>query len=266
MQPISNTNQIMKHTQLFLSALIACALFSCKPESIVPMPIPGAKADFAYFVDDYNPLKISFANRSTNGLKVYMWEYGDNTFYQSKEQVTKVYSAAGTYTVTLICKDGNGYSYECKKQITVGNPGIDPGDDPGTVKSYNKVYIAGFELYDIYTSSYTEFYTYFDITLVDLMGTQRTYTTPRSSFKLKKSNLPYEQYFNEPILIGSAPNAFDYYRIITVKGYYSPYPNTDGISTIVHIIDNPSDLEYQTEYILKNENGEKELGVLLWYE
>ena len=59
---------------------------------------------------------------------------GDGKTYASGDRITHTYSKAGIYSVTLVCKDKNGYSYETSKRVTVGNGSS--GGGTGTQECY----------------------------------------------------------------------------------------------------------------------------------
>lgn len=131
--PDFKTPLIMKHN-LFL--LIAAAIMAACSTPDLPTPDKNAKADFTYYCVDaeYHPLSITFNNASTAGLSVWLWEMGDGKTYASGDRITHTYSKAGIYSVTLVCKDKNGYSYETTKSVTVGNGSS--GGGTGTKECY----------------------------------------------------------------------------------------------------------------------------------
>lgn len=256
----------MKHTHLFLLALAAIFLIGCKPESIVPTPITGAEADFKYFASDNNPLKITFASTSTAGLSVYMWDFGDDTFNMGAEQTTKIYKAAGTYTVTLTCKDKNNYPYKCQKQIAVGqsDPGTNPGDDPGTTPGTTpkKTYLKGFRLYNI-NKDYEQFYIQYEMQGTDLYGNPSLdiLTSPQLMLDYLLPITVECDY-----LIGDYSNTFDWYKNILFTVYCSQdsYTSLAGDIIMVGILNTPSDMNNRAEYII-NKDGVK-FGLLFEYK
>ena len=109
----------MKNFYLVLLAIIATAFISCEQKTVtLPVTEPtNGKADFYYI--EISPLFVKFYNMSDNGLTPTYWDFGDGHAASGGEDVLNKYSKAGTYSVTLTCKDRNGYHYETTKSITV---------------------------------------------------------------------------------------------------------------------------------------------------
>ena len=133
----------MKHN-LFL--LIAVAFLAACSTPDIPAPIKNAKADFTYRVfDEYHPLTIVFQNASTDGLSVWLWQMGDGKSYSSGDYLIHEYAKAGTYDVTLVCKDKNSYTYDVTKTITITGTGTISGtggdsENPGTQEELNPAF------------------------------------------------------------------------------------------------------------------------------
>ena len=246
----------MKHTH-FLLAVIIIALSSCNIEDSIPKPIPGAKADFEYYIDDTNPLKVTFANKSTSGLYVDFWDYGDDTYYRGSDQVTHIYKSAGTYTVTLDLKDKNNYPYRCQKQITVSSSG--GGDIPGG--NYKKVYLKGFKLYSI-SKDYESFYIQYELqcpySFVD--DGVNILTTPQL---MRDYMLPITVEYK--YLMGDYPNPFDWFDSVMFTVYCSPdsYESQAGDIILVKYLSDPNVMDNTTEYIF--EQGGTKVGLLFDY-
>lgn len=120
--------------------LIAAAFLAACNVPDMPTPDKNAKVDFTYSCLDaeYYPLTIVFENASTGGLSVWSWEMGDGKAYASGNIITHTYSKAGIYSVTLICKDKNGYHYETTKSVAVGNGSS--GGGTGTQEELNPAF------------------------------------------------------------------------------------------------------------------------------
>lgn len=121
-----------------LLLIFAAAIMTACSTPDIPAPIKNAKADFTYKVfDEYHPLTITFTNASSSGLTPDLWSMGDGKEYLGTDRLIHEYDRAGTYTVTLVCKDANKYSYEATKTITITSSGVSGNDgDTGTQECY----------------------------------------------------------------------------------------------------------------------------------
>ncbi|MGV8110099.1 PKD domain-containing protein [Methanospirillum sp.] len=89
---------------------------------VMPMNVPSFSADFTGGPQSGPaPLAVSFADLSKGNPKTWVWEFGDGTTSIDQNPV-HIYSAPGTYTVTLkIAKDSSTGMKERKNYISVTN-------------------------------------------------------------------------------------------------------------------------------------------------
>lgn len=262
----------MKHTHLFLLAVIALA--ACN--QIEPKkPIDNAKVDFTIKTNEKAPLVVSVANQSTTGLTVYKWEWGDGTdlvvWPSSHEQTVHTYDHAGTYDITLTCRDKNSFQYSATKSVTVGQSGENTGDDPkdnpqddpkdDPTLGASKVYLSGYKIYSM-EGNPKNFYTQLEVSMLMLMGDPKEIlTSPQLMYNYL---LPFT--FNiTPVLIGDLPNPFDYYTDIMVTLYCSESKiSQSGDIAILKWFDDPSVFDGKTEYIIQH--GDSKIGLIFTYK
>lgn len=89
---------------------------SCKETATLPPPAPFAVFDFSKDGGE-PPLEISFTNKSSN-TQTYVWDFGDNTPTSTELSPKHIYTAAGTYTVTLTAT-GKGGTTKAQQSIFV---------------------------------------------------------------------------------------------------------------------------------------------------
>jgi PKD repeat protein len=91
----------------------------------------------------YAPLSVQFTDLSKNATE-WNWDFGDNTPISIEQSPEHIFSAVGTYTVTLVATNGDGSSDEKSMDITVNRVPTPPvagftasttkGTSPLTVK------------------------------------------------------------------------------------------------------------------------------------
>ena len=82
------------------------------------------EANFSYANDNECGL-VTFANLSAGQIELYSWDFGDGT---SSEEANPIYTyqTAGTYTIQLTVRDGNGCTDTYQETVTVQNDLIAP--------------------------------------------------------------------------------------------------------------------------------------------
>ncbi|GEP96866.1 PKD domain-containing protein [Chitinophaga cymbidii] len=105
-----------------------------KPVDIIP------QINFSYAEDPADPLKITFTNKSVNGIS-FTWDFGDGSPVSTEESPTHLYPANGRYNVVLTAKSTTGNENSrtisirvpkltAPEMIAIANPGfeMDPKD------------------------------------------------------------------------------------------------------------------------------------------
>ena len=92
--------------------------------SVFPRPVPPVAAFTATPGGSTAPLKVSFdagASHDDVGITQYEWNFGDGTPPQlvTAANTQHVYQSAGTFTVNLTVRDGDGLSSSTTQQVTV---------------------------------------------------------------------------------------------------------------------------------------------------
>ena len=87
-------------------------------KEIFEMTITEPTANFTYSPDAVDPLKISFTNTSTDAVS-YSWNFGDSSSADLTANPLHIYTAPGTYTVTLTVQNVAGVSDTVTQSITV---------------------------------------------------------------------------------------------------------------------------------------------------
>ncbi len=92
---------------------------------------PGPVAPTAAFSADPSsgtaPLTVNFTDTSTGGPTSWLWNFGDGSATSSVRHPTHVYSATGTFTVTLTVSNTAGND-SATRQIEVSDQPPDPGN------------------------------------------------------------------------------------------------------------------------------------------
>ena len=186
-----------------------------------------------------SPFTYEFTNKST-GATSYRWDFGDGETATTNDATHK-YAGAGTYKVTLT-GTYNGQKYDSRVTIIVKNPSI---------------YIAGYKLYKIpYENKYYKVVCKDD----DLFTTNWGFETVYSPL-LDASDLPYTKYFNNPLLMDKL-DGDNYY---TFQVLWSNNTSGSGTQCLKQKLKKTEILKYKDEHILKSDNGETELGILMEY-
>ena len=250
----------MKHNLLYLIAA-AFAFVGCVKVPEPAQPIPGAKADFTY--TENTPFNVTFKNNSNSTrLEPWLWEYGDGASSGgTAQQVTHKYGKAGTYTVTLTCKDANSISYTCTKTITVVGDGgtLPPDPQPET----GKAYVKGFRIDGIHLKN-----TYHRIELysTDLWGHYELLAkTDYSTVKITNDYLPYYMPLSTPALIGEEPDPFDWYESFQITVYAAAKTTAPG-APCLDVTIQAANLANKTEYTVKSPDNNTTVAIIFEYK
>ena len=96
-----------------------------------PPPSPPVAGMTASPTTGTAPLTVNFTDASTGGPTSWAWDFGDGTSSTVQFPPAHVYSAAGTYTASLVASNANGPSAPATKTITVNPTGPPPpGGNP----------------------------------------------------------------------------------------------------------------------------------------
>lgn len=246
----------MKHYLPYLIAA-AFAFIGCVKVPEPAQPIPGAKADFTW--EENKPFTVTFTNNSTAGLTPWLWEFGDGSSSGgSANKVTHTYSKAGTYNVTLTCKDTNRIPYTCTKTITVkGDGGSGGGDNPPAAET--NAYIKGFTYYKLPRDEY-HYKTKIEIPSLF----QDVVTITSSDRYVKQSDLPLKLIFNTPKKVCKTAD-WIYCSAVMVTLYYN-WLGSGYSYTEAYIGEEMITNECKTEYIITSESGNTKIGVTIEYK
>ncbi len=117
------TNWGKNTRQRFILALLLMAgtlMWQCgrksQDDGVLPAPTPV----FVATASTVNPLRISFANTSSQA-RTYFWDFGDGQGTALTATPTYTYRRAGTYRVTLVAS-GNGGAANVVQTVTVTAP------------------------------------------------------------------------------------------------------------------------------------------------
>ena len=77
------------------------------PTTPVPVPAPPAVSFSGSPLTGAAPLNVTFSNKTPGSGLVFVWNFGDGTG-STAQNPSHVYTAPGTYTVTLIASGGTG--------------------------------------------------------------------------------------------------------------------------------------------------------------
>jgi PKD repeat protein len=84
-------------------------------------------AAFTYqSIEGQPPLQVYFTNASSEDATSFEWDFGDGTRSTEREP-SHLYSATGSYTVTLVVKNTSGCRQTITKQLTISAAGTLPG-------------------------------------------------------------------------------------------------------------------------------------------
>ncbi|SNT34707.1 PKD domain-containing protein [Ekhidna lutea] len=78
-------------------------------------------ASFQFAVSSENFLEVSFTNFSQNAT-AYAWDFGDQAGVSTDAEPTYTYSAAGTYTVTLVAANEAGATSTFSEEVSITDP------------------------------------------------------------------------------------------------------------------------------------------------
>ena len=226
----------------FYSILLAIVLCACSTPEI-PQPV-GGTADFFY--DEISSLNVKFYDTSSSGLTPYLWDFGDGSTAGGGDIVTHKYAKAGTYSVTLTCKDKNNYHYKATKSVTVG------GGSGGGGTDATAVYVEGFRIDDIYL---TNLMYRFELTGHTIQGfDEQLVHTNYTSDKISRDNLPYIFILGSWVKIGDMPDPFDWYNSIQIDVYAAAKTTLEGANVLTCTIP-ASVLAGKTEHTAVSTNG-----------
>ena len=231
--------------KVFILTAIAITMMACGGGYNEPS-YPGGNGGDTHSVNvrfEYkiiSPFTYEFSNKSA-GATSYKWDFGDGETATTKDATHK-YAGAGTYTVTLT-GTYNGQKYDSRATISVKNPSI---------------YIAGYKLYKIpYENKYYKVVCKDD----DWFGTDWGFETAYTPL-LDVSDLPYTKYFNTPQLMDKL-DGDNYY---TFQVFWSNSTSGSGTQCLKKQLQKTEILKYKDEHILKSDNGETELGIIMQYK
>lgn len=246
----------MKHNLFYLIAA-AFAFVGCVKVPEPAQPIPGAKADFKY--SEATPYTVTFYNQSNSTrLTPWLWEFGDGASSGSEtQQVTHKYSKAGSYSVTLTCKDENRISYTCTKTITVVGDGGTPPDPKPEDETY--AYIKGFTYYKL---PFDKYHYKTEITIPSLF--QDPVTVTSNDRQVRQSDLPLKLTFNNPKKVCKTAD-WIYCSAVMVDLYYNMLGTGYDYKEIT-VGDVMITNERKTEYIVTSDNGNTKIGVTIEYK
>ncbi|MDR1666147.1 MAG: PKD domain-containing protein [Bacteroidales bacterium] len=100
----------------FYSILCAVVFFSCKEKEEQAAPLPVA--EFSYTADVGNPLNIKFTDQSKNA-ESHSWNFGDQKGTSVEKNPSYIYSAAGTYVVSLTVTNLDGKTAKKEQNVIV---------------------------------------------------------------------------------------------------------------------------------------------------
>ena len=247
----------MKRFFLFLAAVAAFILSGChnKVHDVVDDIINdemNTKVDFTYSI---NGMTVSFVPECDLKVKSYEWFLGDEAMTTTSHP-TYTFKTAGTHKVVLrgiwYGSDGNKRTKDCTHEITVSASG---GGTQGS-----KVYVRGFRLDK---SIITGFRVKFVCQGKPIFGSDMlNIETPYSTTKI--TEFPYTYILQSPVLIGEAPNPFDWYDTFTIGAYALILDNED--TRLFEQTFDASLLDGKTEYTISYAEELYKLTLLLEYK
>lgn len=108
-------------TKMMLWSLIGSIGFlaSCKEDPVEPPADPNAS--FSKVISATNYLEVQFTNQSQNAT-TYSWDFGDGSALSTETDPLHLFTAAGTYTVTLTATNSAGTSDDFSEAMTITDP------------------------------------------------------------------------------------------------------------------------------------------------
>ena len=236
-----NSNKIMRRN-IFVEAIIAAMFCACGIPNTPTISGGGTTNVSIYFTYKVEkPFTLAFTN-SSSGANSYKWDFGDGN-YATTYNATHTYASEGTYIVTLT-GTANGVKYDYSKKITVKKPSI---------------YISGYKLYSIPVEN-----RYYKVVCKDddWFGTDWGFTTTYTPL-LDNTDMPYVRKFNTPLLMDKL-DGDNYYTFYVY--YNTSTSNANGDQQCMkQQLQKTEIYKYKDEHILKSNNGETKIGILMEY-
>lgn len=127
----------------FLIGMISTGiLLSCSKED--PVEVVDPIASFQFEVSDTNYLAAIFTNYSANATS-YLWDFGDGNSSVESDPV-HIYTAGGTYTVSLIASNSSDVDHEFSAEVTITDPNSALAALTGEVSKSWKLYRVGISM------------------------------------------------------------------------------------------------------------------------
>lgn len=225
----------MKHTHLFLVALLAILMSSCADKN--------APAVIGFEYNRRSPLMVEFTNTSS-GFDSYKWDFGDGTWAYGKDAI-HTYETTGEYPVTLTGTTADGSKYDARATVKITAPDI---------------YFTGYTFYAIpYENKYYKLVVKDDALLPSDWDWFTRYTP-----LLDNSDMPYTYYFQNPVMI-EQPNNHSYWTVQVVRNTTTTSSSGD-VSCVKGKITRKELLEYRPEYIIQTETGATAVGIHMGYD
>lgn len=224
----------MKHTFFYFLMIAACVLCGCKKENkFEPEQMLFTNDDVDFQYRSRNPFEIECSNLSKIGLTATLWEMGDGKAYNNGDHVQHTYANAGTYTITLTCKDKNGYSYTNSQSVKFNSKGkIGDEDDPGT-DPQTPDYIS---LKSIEFTSLPETNAHYKFTCTFKAKTGSDYVLNTGDLHITQDDLPYTFTLQTPKEFGTTDEFLVKYSEISVNlkcAYMGQYKDIFNSTTAI---------------------------------
>ena len=124
------------HTELTEGAKYTCAVTAYDADGLesgfsnaIPISVPYSPPNASFAATPgagTSPLTVRFTNQTTGSVSAWQWDFGDGTRSTLKTP-TKIYSAAGSYRVTLTATGPGGSNTSAETPIEVAFPPPAPG-------------------------------------------------------------------------------------------------------------------------------------------
>ncbi|MCC6542112.1 MAG: PKD domain-containing protein [Flavobacteriales bacterium] len=108
----------VRYTASIQGATAGCADTADVVVDVLPSPTAGFTVDNDAACDQ---LTVAFTNTSVNGV-TYEWDFGDGTTSTDQDPVPHTYSTPGSYTITLVVRNGQGCQDVATHVVNVYEP------------------------------------------------------------------------------------------------------------------------------------------------